>query len=258
MELVSVIVPTYNNITTLPQALDSIVAQSHRPLQIVIIDDASDDGCFAFAKAYSQHHTTSNLQFTLLQNPVNLGAGVSRNKALEEAHGDYIAFLDADDLWKPSKITVQLQAMKTHNAAVCYSAYYIFTTQPETPIAVQQVFKKLSYKKLHKANYLGNLTGIYHAATIGKIPIPALRKRQDWAMWLDVIKKGGDALGIQQPLACYRLGQGLSAKKRTLVKHNYAIYRKHLGYSVLKSMWCMVLFFHEQFAIKRRLIRRVS
>jgi glycosyltransferase involved in cell wall biosynthesis len=235
------------------QTLDSIVAQTHRPIEIITIDDASDDASYAFAKVYSQKNATNDLYFLNLQNTINAGAGISRNKALQAATGDYIAFLDADDLWKPHKLAVQLKAMKTHNATVCYGAYELFTTHPERPIAIQNVFKKLSYHKLRKANYLGNLTGLYHAAVLGKIAIPALRKRQDWAMWLDVLKKGGDAVGILEPVASYRIGNGLSSNKADLFKYNYAVYRKHLCYTTLKSVWCMALFFYEQFVVKRRL-----
>jgi|GEM_PF-181615 len=253
MELVTVLVPTYNNAQTLQHTLDSIVAQTHRPIEIITIDDASHDASYAFAKAYSQQHTTNDLHFLNLQNTVNSGAGISRNKALQAATGDYIAFLDADDLWKPHKLTVQLIAMKTQRATVCYGAYELFTTNHKKPIAVQNVFEKLSYHKLHKANYLGNLTGMYHAAVLGKIPISALRKRQDWAMWLDVLKKGGDAVGILEPIASYRIGNGLSANKTDLIRYNYAVYRTHLGYTTLKSTWCMMLFFYEQFVVKPRL-----
>lgn len=256
MQLVSVIIPTYNSVHTMQEALDSIKDQTHRPIQIITIDDASEDGSYAFAKAYSQKRAAPDFQFITLSNSINAGAGVSRNKALNKATGDYIAFLDADDLWKPRKLEMQLSALKEHNATICYGAYELFKIHPDNPIAVQQVFDKLSYSKLHKANYLGNLTGLYHAAVIGKIPIPALRKRQDWAMWLDVLKNGGDAIGIQEPIASYRLGNGLSANKTALIKHNYAVYRTHLGYSALKSAWCMILFFYEQFAVKRRMVKR--
>lgn len=256
MQLVSVIMPMFNSVQTVGQALDSIVAQTHRPIEIVLIDDASNDGSYAFAKAYSKQHNTKDLQITVLQNLVNAGAGISRNTALKTAKGTYIAFLDADDLWKPTKLKTQLAAMKLHNAAVCYSAYELFKTNPAQPIAMHSVFKKLSYKKLLKANYLGNLTGIYNAKKLGKIPITTLRKRQDWAMWLDVLKKGGDAVGIQEPLASYRLSNGLSANKTVLIKHNYAVYRQHLGYNRFKSMGCMLLFFYEQFVVKRMLVTR--
>jgi len=254
MSLVSVIVPFYNSIHTLGDALNSVVAQSHRPLEIILIDDCSDDDGLAFAKAYSNQHSTPQVSFKLLKNAQNAGAGISRNKGVEQATGTYIAFLDADDLWKPYKLTKQIEAMKVQNASVCYAAYELFNQDPDQPVAIHKVFEKLTYGKLLKANYLGNLTGVYDASVLGKITIPALRKRQDWAMWLDVLKKSKYAIGIQEPLASYRLGDGISSNKLDLIKYNYAVYRKHLGYSTLKSCWSMLLFFYEQFVVKRKMV----
>jgi len=250
METVSVIVPVYNNLKTLPQTLDSILQQDYRPIEITIIDDKSDDGSFAFAKAYSQQNQQPDISYIVLQNHSNMGAGATRNKALELSTGRYIAFLDADDLWRPHKLTKQINTLKSNGKQVCYSAYEIFEEDPSKPIAIHRVFTELTYNKLHKTNYLGNLTGIYDTSTIGKVKISSIRKRQDWAMWLDVLKKAGPAVGIQEPLASYRLGAGLSGSKLDLIKYNYAVYREHLGYSWLKSGWCMLLFFYEQFFIK--------
>lgn len=98
MDLVTVLVPTYNNVQTMQQTLDSIVAQAHRPIEIITTADACDDANYAFAKAYSQKNTTNDLYFLNLQNTVNAGAGISRNKALQAATDDYIALLDAADL----------------------------------------------------------------------------------------------------------------------------------------------------------------
>lgn len=254
MELVSVIMPTYNSAATLKQALESITNQTYRPIEIITIDDFSKDDSLAIAKTYAQQHSTQELQFVTLKNDQNAGAGITRNKGVQHATGIYIAFLDADDLWKPHKLKTQIEAMKSQNATVCYGAYQIFNATPYQPIAVHKVFKKLTYNKLHKTNYLGNLTGIYNAAVLGKVAIPSLRKRQDWAMWLDVLKKANHAIGIQEPIASYRLSDGLSANKMELIKHNYAVYRKHLGYSAIKSYWNMMLFFYEQFLVKKKMI----
>jgi len=250
MDAVSVIVPVYNNQNTLKETLDSILQQEYRPLEIIIVDDRSDDDSYAFAKAYSQQNQQPDTSFIVQQNSINQGAGATRNKALELTTGRYIAFLDADDLWTPKKLSTQIDALKSSGRKVCYSAYEIFRDDPYVPIAIHHVFQELTYDKLHKSNYLGNLTGIYDTQAIGKIPISSMRKRQDWAMWLDVLEKAGPAIGIQEPLASYRLGAGLSASKLDLIKYNYAVYREHLNYSFLKSCWCMILFFYEQFFVK--------
>ena len=253
MELVSVIVPVFNSSETLEATLESILQQDYRPIEILVVDDGSSDDSYAFAKAYSQHNQQQDISFIIRQNPHNMGAGLTRNKALELATGRYIAFLDADDIWKAHKLSTQINALKSSGNNVCYTAYEIFRDDPSKPTAIHHVFTELTFKKLHKTNYLGNLTGIYDATATGKISIPSMRKRQDWAMWLDVLKKGGPAIGIQEPLASYRLGAGLSASKLNLVKYNFAVYREHLGYGFLKSCWCMMTFFYEQFFVKNKM-----
>jgi hypothetical protein len=250
MDIVSVIVPVFNNLKTLRDTLDSILEQDYRPIEIIIMDDQSTDGSYAFAKAYSQQNSYSNTKWIVQQNKSNMGTGVTRNNALELSTGRYISFLDADDLWKPEKLTKQINALKSSARSVCYSAYEIFEEEPLKPVAIHHIFLELTYEKLHKSNYLGNLTGIYDASIIGKVPISSIRKRQDWAMWLDVLKKAGPAVGIQESLASYRLGAGLSASKLDLIKYNFAVYHKHLGYSWVKSCWMMGLFFYEQFFVK--------
>lgn len=253
MELVSIIMPTYNSVATVKESLDSILSQTYRPLEIIIIDDCSDDDSYAFAKAYASKNASTEVSFITLKNTMNCGAGITRNKGLEAAAGTYISFLDADDLWKPHKLELQIEAMKSSQALACYGAYEIFKSTPDQPELVHKVFEKLTYRKLLKSNYIGNLTGIYNAAVIGKIAIPSLRKRQDWAMWLDVLKKAGFAVGIQEPIASYRLSDGLSANKLDLIKYNYAVYRTHFGYSAIKSMILMMRFFYEQFFVKNRM-----
>ncbi|MEN8816217.1 MAG: glycosyltransferase family 2 protein [Nonlabens sp.] len=253
MSLVSVIMPTYNSVKTVKESIDSIVSQTYRPLEIITIDDGSDDESYAFAKAYALKNSSSEISFITLKNTSNSGAGITRNKGIEAATGTYIAFLDADDLWKPKKLEIQIEAMKSQNALACYGAYEIFKSAPDQPDQFHQVVRKLTFEKLLKANYLGNLTGIYNAEKLGKFYMPALRKRQDWAMWLDVLKKAGFAIGIQEPIASYRLSNGLSANKLDLIKYNYAVYRSHLGYSVIKSTILMVRFFYEQFFVKNRM-----
>lgn len=258
LEMVSIIIPTYNNVKTLQESLDSVLSQTYRPLEIIIIDDCSVDDSFAFAKAYALKNTSQNVSFITIKNNNNLGAGNTRNKGITAATGDYIAFLDADDLWKPHKLALQISEMKKQNASVCYGSYEIFNSCPKQPVYLQHVFKKLTFNKLLKANYIGHLTGIYHVKMLGKFYMPALRKRQDWAMWLDILRSSGNAIGIEQPIASYRQGAGLSYNKLELIPFNYAIYNKHLGYSAMNSCLLLLRFFYEQFFVKRKMRIKIN
>lgn len=100
---------------------------------------------------------------------------------------------------------------------------------------------------------------MYNADAIGKIPSPAIRKRQDWAVWLEAIKRSGKpALGIQKDLALYRVREdSISSNKSKLVKYNYRFYREHLGYSSIKASWHLMKFFWEYFFVRPKYIERL-
>jgi len=114
---------------------------------------------------------------------------------------------------------------------------------------------ELHYQKLLKSNYVGNLTGMYDANKIGKIYMPNIRKRQDWALWLKILEKGEVAMGIPETLAYYRVHQkGLSGNKLNLIKHNFNFYRKALNFGTLKATIYFIQFIFEQFFVKSTLI----
>ena len=111
----------------------------------------------------------------------------------------------------------------------------------------------LTYEKLLRSNYVGNLTAIYDVRKTGKIYAPELRKRQDWGLWLTILKKFGPVHGILEPLAIYRIRkESLSRNKYSLVKHNYRIYRDFLNFGRLKSIYYMRKFLWEHFIVKSR------
>ena len=252
--LVSIITPLYNAANYIAKTILSIQQQSHTNWELLIVDDYSTDNGLEIAKSIAK--TDSRIH--IYSQKSNQGAAVCRNKATEVARGDYIAFLDADDLWLSSKLEKQLNAMKTANNPVCYSSYVQIDASGQLLGKRIKALPELSYKKERSNNYLGNLTGIYNCAVLGKIIAPNIRKRQDWAVWLMAIEKSGKpALGIQEDLAYYRVHDGnMSSNKWKLVNYNYKFYRTFLGYSVLKSLWFLLLFFREYFVERPKLIER--
>jgi glycosyltransferase involved in cell wall biosynthesis len=185
--------------------------------------------------------------------PTNQGAGFARNIGIKAAKGDFISFLDADDLWEPEKLAFQLQFMRKKNVEVCYSSYELINENGERLHKRILALPHLSFRKLRKANYVGNLTGIYNAGSLGKIYCPLIRKRQDWGLWLLALKKSGGAKGIEKPLAKYRVRKGsISGNKWEMLGYNYRVYRKVLNYSAFKSGGLMLLFLWEQFFVKSK------
>lgn len=240
----------FNSEDFISETIESVINQSYTNWELLLIDDASHDSSVQIAEDFISRH--SNIR--LLKNKVNSGAAMSRNKGIAEAKGDFIAFLDADDLWLPEKLEKQLDFMNFANCDVCFSSYDQIDEAGNPLDRRINALPVLTYKKLLKSNYIGNLTGIYNSKILGKISSPNLRKRQDWLLWLAAIKKSGKpAKSLQEPLAFYRLRpESMSSNKFNLLKYNYAVYKKGLGFSTFKSMWSMLVFLIEHFFVKSK------
>ncbi|WP_424492823.1 glycosyltransferase family 2 protein [Salinimicrobium sp. GXAS 041] len=247
--VVSIVMPAYDASKFISESIDSVRAQTFADWELIIIDDASKDETNHLVKEYVQQDQRIKLH-TL---PVNQGAGFARNIGIKASEGDFISFLDADDLWKPHKLQAQLDFMRNHKLSMCYSSYELMDEEGRSLQEMVKALEKLTFSKLLKANYVGNLTGIYNAKELGKIYCPPIRKRQDWAMWLQTLKKAGEAKGILEPLATYRMRRGsISANKQEMLQYNYKVYRKVLKFSALKSSYWISRFLYEQFFVKSK------
>jgi glycosyltransferase involved in cell wall biosynthesis len=251
--LVSIITPMFNSEAFIVDTINSITAQTYTNWELLLIDDRSSDHTIEIVNRFTEKH--SNIK--LLKNEVNSGAAISRNKGIMAAKGDYIAFLDADDLWKPEKLEKQVAFMQTNNCDVCFSSYEQINEQGKPLNKLVIALPMLSYNKYLKSNYIGNLTGMYNSKTLGKIVSRNLRKRQDWLLWLTAIKTSGKpAQGIQESLAYYRIRENsISSNKINLLKYNYAVYKKGLGFSTIKSVYYMLVFLKEHFFVKSKLVK---
>lgn len=247
--LVSVVTPVYNAALFLGETIQSVLNQTYPHWELILVDDCSTDTSIEIAKGYSE----KDARIKSFQLSENQGSGIARNLGIKEAAGSYIAFLDADDLWLPQKLQKQLDFMTNNNCNICYSSYQLMNEDGSLLPKLIEALPKLTLKKLLKSNYIGNLTGIYNADVLGKVYAPKIRKRQDWALWLSALKIEKKALGIKEPLAYYRLRKdSISKNKTALLKYNYAVYNKVLGFSTLKSLFMMSAFLWEHFFVKSR------
>lgn len=245
--LVSVITPTYNSEGFISETIDSIRAQSYANWELILVDDASSDETVSILKKYAS--SDERIKVHVLK--TNSGAAIARNTAIEKATGSYIAFLDADDLWKPEKLSKQIAFMQEKDIAVSFSSYELMDEEGKSLGKMIKALPKVDFSKMLKSNYVGNLTGIYNAKKLGKVYMPNIRKRQDWALWLTLIKKVGFAYSLEEPLAKYRVREdSISSNKLNLLKYNYTIYRKALNFGTFKSSWYLIRFLIEHFFIK--------
>lgn len=254
--LVSVIMPVYNASKFIGEAIESVLEQTYKNWELIIIDDASSDTSPQIIEEFSA--ADSRIIFEKLA--TNQGPDYCRNKATEMALGEYIAFLDSDDSWAPQKLEIQLDFMQEHNCAVSFTSYMHIDENGNSLKKRIKAMAMLSYKKQFRNNYIGNLTGMYHAASLGKILSPKIPKRQDWALWLEAIKRSGNpAEGIAQDLAFYRVRKGsVSANKIGLLEHNFNFYKNHLGYSTPASLYYMSRFLWEYFFVRPKFIEKLK
>lgn len=253
--LVSIITPTYNSEAFIAQTIASVQNQTYQNWEMIIVDDGSIDNTAAIVVEKTKED--SRIQFFKLGN--NSGAGVARNYAIDKASGRYIAFLDSDDLWKVDKLEKQLNFLLTNNLVFTYSFYECINEEGKNLNKKVEAPLKLSYRQLFFCNYVGNLTGIYDANYFGKIPISPIRKRQDWIMWLTVVKKIKTAKVTPESLAYYRIRQeSISSSKIDLLKYNLNVYRNHHKFNSIISLICMFGFLFTQLVVKPRYIKNLN
>jgi glycosyltransferase involved in cell wall biosynthesis len=252
--LVSIITPTYNAESHIAEAIKSVQAQTYTHWEMLITDDSSVDATYQRVEGYAKEDNRIKL-FKLNQNS---GPALARNHSIKKAKGHFIAFLDADDIWFPEKLTIQIEAMQKNEVSVCYSSYLHIDEKGESLNTSINAIPNLSYNKLLKNNYIGNLTGIYNVVNLGKIYNPELKKRQDWCLWLEALKRSKQpALGIQKPLAKYRIRQNsISRKKLQLPKYNFQVYYKYLKFNRLKSSFYLMIFLIEYFIVRPKYIHK--
>lgn len=252
--LVSIIMPSYNSSKYIAKTIDSIVSQFYTNWELLITDDCSTDNTCEIIKGYAAYDQRIKL-FVMEENK---GAGVARNKSIEEAKGRYIAFCDSDDRWKPEKLEVQLRFMVENRVEICYSSY-LKCNENDKVFGIVIAPSKISYKKMTRNDYIGFLTCIYDTHQIGKIYMPTLRKRQDWAWKILLMKKCPIAYGIKDTLAYYRVREGsLSNNKMKLIRYNVTVYKQILKYNTVRAWATFLCVFLPNYLLKKCMTKLVN
>lgn len=201
MKLVSVIMPTYNCGRFIRESIDSVLAQTYTEWELLIVDDGSTDETEQIVFGY----TDPRIRY--LHNPRTVGAALTRNTALREARGSYIAFLDADDVWMPTKLERQIAFMEQNGYAFTYHDYIEIDEQSK-PLGVHVSGKKhVRPFDMKSCCWPGCLSVVYNAKVVGLVQIPDIRKNNDSAMWLQAIRKA-DCYLLPETLAKYRRRTG--------------------------------------------------
>ncbi|MBF4472812.1 glycosyltransferase family 2 protein [Flavobacterium sp. HJJ] len=252
--LISIITPSFNSEKFIADTIQSVRHQTYQNWEMIIVDDCSNDNTVSII----EHFASNDERIRFFQLDKNSGAGIARETALSKAKGKYIAFLDADDLWKPLKLEKQLQFLKDNKAPFTFSFYDCINEEGNPLKKRVEAPINLSYYQLFFCNYVGNLTGIYDVNYFGKIAISTTRKRQDWMVWLTILKKVKNAKPVAESLAFYRIrDNSLSASKVDLLKHNFAVYRRFHGFNYISSLFIMIGFLFTQLIIKPFYVKKI-
>ena len=220
--LVSIIMPSYNTAQYIADSIRSVQAQTYKNWELLIVDDCSSDNSDDVVAPF-----LSDARIRYLKNEVNGGAAVSRNYALREAKGRWIAFLDSDDLWHPEKLERQILFMKKENCHFSYT-YYQEIDEASQPLGVTvQGPRHITKAGMLRFCWPGCLTVMYDAQEIGLLQIPDIRKNNDYAMWLYVIDKA-DCYLLPEILASYRRRSGSISNQSyiKLIKWHYRLFRQ--------------------------------
>lgn len=231
-ELVSVIMPTYNASKYLADSIESVLSQTYTHLELLITDDCSSDETQNILHKYAQKDPRVKVEYL----KENCGPGIARNKSIERAQGRYIAFCDCDDRWFPEKLEKQIAHMTRKDCALCSSSYLICDENNQvTGINISP--KHLTLGMMKRDNKIGCLTAIYDIKRLGhKFYMPAIRKRQDWALFLNIMKECQICFCVTEPLAYYRQRQNsVSSNKLSLIKYNVDVYQTVFGYTKIRA-----------------------
>lgn len=218
-DLVSIVMPSYNAEKYITAAIKSIQAQTYENWELIIVDDCSKDNTLKMIESINEP------RIRLYQNERNSGAAISRNKALREAKGRWIAFLDSDDIWHPEKLERQLAFMEKTGYAFTFTDYRIQLNGKWMPY-INTGPSVVNKRKMYNYCYFSTITVIYDRNVVGLIQIADLKKNNDYAMWLQAVEK----------VKCYRYPECLSyyikhdgsvssGNKMKLIKWHYLLFR---------------------------------
>lgn len=221
-ELVSIIMPSYNTANYIAASIQSVLDQTYQNWELLLVDDCSTDDTDAVVAPF-----LSDARIRYLKNEQNSGAAISRNRALREAKGRWIAFLDSDDLWYPTKLEAQLKFMQSHGYHFSYTNYEeLNEAGAQTGVLVSGP-KRITKTGMYDFCWPGCLTVMYDAEAVGLVQIADIRKNNDYAMWLKVCQKA-DCYLLDTCLAQYRRGRTGSISSHhiaAMVAWHYKLFR---------------------------------
>lgn len=229
---VSVIMPAYNGEKTIEDSVCSVLSQTFSEFELIIINDCSTDN--TLRQVYKIAEEDSRIK--IYTNQENLGVAETRNTGISLASGDYISFIDSDDIWVKEKLELQLDYLNKTGADLCYSSYEFINIYGERIGHLYKVPLSITYKQLLCENVIGCSTVLIKKEILPTSPFTSKYFHEDYVLWLKLLKDQKSAVGINKPLVQYRVG-GRSSNKINAAYHRWKIYRNEEKLSFLVSVY---------------------
>jgi teichuronic acid biosynthesis glycosyltransferase TuaG len=237
-KIVSIVMPAYNCGHFVREAIGSVVVQTYRHWELIIVDDCSTDDTAQIVEGVAK---TDN-RIIVVRLPQNSGAAVARNRALDMARGDYVAFLDGDDLWLSDKLARQVSFMANGGHDLTYTGYERMSEDGRI-LSVVAAPPSVNWQQLITHNSMACLTVMYDRKRFSHQRMPLIRKGQDFGLWLNLLAECNVAAGLDLPLARYRIRRGsVSSNKIRALLWTWELYRDHLNIPAPASLYYLACF----------------
>lgn len=230
----TVVIAVYNCEKYILQTLKSVSEQTCTDYEVVIVDDCSTDRTNEIISGY----IGDKADWHLYRNEINIGVALSRNKAFDLSEGEYIAILDGDDVWYPEKLECQKAIIMAEKVQLCYTSYSFIDEDSKRYSYIYQTKRQANYQSLLKENYIGCATAVFSSEIAKTHPMDPDVAHEDYLYWLTILKNGHKALGIQEPLAYYRIhSKGRSDDKVKASGNRFDIYYRHEKLGLIRSVF---------------------
>lgn len=219
---VSIITPVYKAIDFIDETILSVVNQTYKDWELIIIDDCSGDGTFEYIKERYDHEP----RIRVFSTPKNSGAGIARNLGLDSATSDLIAFLDADDIWDKNKLSIQVDFMLSRNIPISHTSYSFINEGGSKISGNITASDCIDLVKYLKSTEIGMSTSMINKSIVGDFSISSIRNRQDTKLWINLLSRGFNSYGIDEQLVSYRIRNGqISKNKFKMLLITFVVYR---------------------------------
>lgn len=243
-ELVSIITPMYNSSKFVEDTILSVISQTYQNWELLITDDCSTDNSIEIVNRYIKNDS----RIKLFRTDFNMGVAYARNLSISKANGKFIAFLDSDDFWAPTKLEKQLIFMKSNKYAFTMTGYTVVNEASNPLKTIIRVPDYIDYNGYLKNTIIGCLTVIINKEVIGEFQMPIIKSSQDMALWLKLMKRGYKVYGLNESLAFYRLvSNSNTSVKWKAAKDVWRVYRQFENLSFICSLYNFLNYIYNAF-----------